>query len=156
MEKFLDNLIEAESIINKIDHMLYVTYPLVNDKKLLLKILAESKIAVVKCINYILQYEYVFKRIRLSKDTKENMRLFKVKCAPRYHITTEEVKLVSELFEIVDLHNKAPIEFRKDNKIMIFSDASNKKILEVKDIKKFVSLAKSILQKIKESRHLYF
>lgn len=156
MEKFLDNLIEAESIINKIDHMLYVTYPLVNDKKLLLKILAEAKVAVVKCINYILQYEYVFKRIRLSKDTKENLRLFKVKCAPRYNITTEEVKLVSKLFEIVDLHKKAPIEFRKDNKILIFSDTSQHKVLEVEDIKKFVSLAKSILQKIKESRHLYF
>ena len=156
MEKFLDELIEAESIINKIDHMIYVTYPIVRDKKLLLKILAETKIAVVKCINYILQYEYVFKRIRLSHDTKENFRIFKVKCAPRYNISTEEVKMISELFEIVDLHKKAPLEFKKEEKIVIFSETERPKIVVIEDIKEFIGLAKAILKKIKESRHLYF
>lgn len=156
MEKFLDELIEAETIINKIDHMIYVTYPLVRDKKLLLKILAETKIAIVKCINYILQYEYVFKRIRLSKDPKENLRIFKVRCAPNYNITTEEVKLISELFEIVDLHKKSPLEFKKEDKIVIFSENSVPKIIVIENIKEFIGLAKSILKKIKESRHLYF
>jgi hypothetical protein len=156
MEKFLDDLIEAERIINKIDHMIYVTYPLVRDKKLLLKILAETKIAIVKCINYILQYEYLYKRIRLSQDPKENFRTFKVKCAPQYHITHEEVKLISELFEIVDLHEKSPLEFKKEEKIVIFSETSRPKVVVIENIKEFVGLAKTILKKIKESRHLWF
>ncbi len=156
MEKFLDELIEAENIINKIDHMIYVTYPLVQDKKLLLKILAETKISIVKCINYILQYEYLYKRIRLSKNPEENFRIFKVKCASNYDITSEEVKLISELFEIVNLHKKSPLEFRKDEKIVIFSETSYPKTITINDIKKFIGLAKTILRKIKESRHLYF
>ena len=156
MEKFLDELIEAERILSKIDHMIYVTYPLVRDKKLLLKILAETKIAIVKCINYILQFEYLCKRIRLSKDPKENLRTFKVKCAPRYNISFEEVKLINELFEIIDLHNTSPLEFKKEDKIVIFSETSRPKIIVIENIKEFIGLGKTILKKIKESRHLYF
>ena len=70
MEKFLENLQEAENIIQTIDHMVYVTFPLIQDKKLLLKIILETKTAIANCINSILQYEYLYKRIRLYKEPK--------------------------------------------------------------------------------------
>lgn len=156
MEKFLDDLIEAESIIKKIDHMLYVTYPLVKDKKILLKILVEAKMAIVKCINYILQYEYLYKRIRLTKDPKENMRIFKVKCAQKYNITVEQTKLISRLFGLVDMHKKSPLEFQKQEKIVILSETSKPEVVDIETIKQFLELSKNILNEIKESRKIWF
>ena len=54
-----------------------MTFPLVKDKKLLLKILLELKKGLAHIINAILQYEYLYKRIRLSQDSKSNFNVFK-------------------------------------------------------------------------------
>ncbi len=151
MEKFLENLFEAEKIIKKLDHMIYVTYPLIRDKRLLLRILVETKIAIAKCINSILHYEYLYKRIRLSKDSSENLRIFKIKCAPRYDINFTEIKLIIELFNIIEKHKKSPFEFRKEDKIVILSDKSDPKIIIFEDTKKFLTLAKGILNKTKKN-----
>ena len=90
MEKFLENLIVAEKTIQTADHMIYVTFPLINDKRLLFKILQEMKNAVALCINSILQYEYLYQRIKLYKDSRLNFKIFTERCVPRYGITKEE------------------------------------------------------------------
>jgi hypothetical protein len=149
MEKFLENLHEAEQLIKKIDHMVYVTYPLIQDKRLVLKIISETKNAIIRCINSILQYEYLYKRVRLTKDPKENLRIFKVKCAPRYNISIEEIKLMLKLFDLIEKHKKSPFEFRKQEKIVILSENSSPKIIVIEDAKEFLALAKGILLKSK-------
>jgi len=81
MEKFLEYIQEAEKIIQTVDHMVYITFPLIKDKRLLLKILLETKIAISNCINSILQHEYIYKRIVLYKNAKTNFRTFNEKCS---------------------------------------------------------------------------
>lgn len=149
MEKFLEYLEEAEKIIRIEDHMVYVTFPLIKDKKLLLKILLETKKAIANCINSILQYEYLYKRIKLYKDTKTNFRTFQEKCVLRYKITKEEIKLILELFDAVEKHKESPFEFIKDEKIVILSENLKPKIITIEEIKEFLTLAKSVLKKTK-------
>ncbi len=149
MEKFLENLQEAENIIQTIDHMVYVTFPLIKDKRLLLKILLETKTAVANCINSILQYEYLYKRIRLYKDSKTNFRTFKERCAQRYQITEEEIKSIIELFEIVEKHKQSTFEFIKNEKVIILSENLEQKTLTIEKIKEFLVLAKDVLKKAK-------
>ena len=96
MEKFFENLEKSEKIIQTAGHLLYVTYPLVKDKKLLLKILTEIKNGLASCINAVLQYEYLYGRVRLSQDAKINFKTFMEKCCPRYNISETEVKKVTE------------------------------------------------------------
>lgn len=151
MEKFLENIFEAEKIIRKLDHIVYVTYPIIKDKRLLLRILVETKIAITKCINSILHYEYLYKRIRLSKNSNENLRTFKVKCAPKYNINFTEVKLIIELFNIIEKHKKSPFEFKKEDKVVILSENSTPKVIIFEDTKEFLTLAKIILNKTKEN-----
>ena len=147
----MENLHEAEELIKKIDHMVYVTYPLIQDKKLVLKIVSEARNAIIKCISSILQYEYLYKRIRLTKDPKENLRIFKLKCAPRYNIGVEEIKLILELFDLVEKHKKSPFEFRKQEKIVILSESSHPKVIVIENAKEFLALAKGILIKSKNT-----
>ncbi len=148
--KFLENIYEAERIIRKIDHILYITYPIVKDKRLLLKTLVDTKIAITKLINFILQYEYLYKRIRLYKTPKENLRIFHEKCAPKYKITKQELKLISNLFYIVQKHKESPFEFRKKDKIVILSETSSSQIIVLENNKEFLEVAKQILQKTKQ------
>ena len=155
MEKFLENLYEAEQSIKKIDHMIYVTYPLIQDKQLLLKIISDTKNVIIRCINSILQYEYLYKKIRLKKDPKENMKIFKLKCAPKYNISIEEIKLMLKLFDLVEKHKKSPFEFKKQEKIVILSKNSPPKIIIIENAKEFLALAKRILLKSKNIIVLY-
>lgn len=150
MEKFLESLQKADKTIQTIDHMVYVTFPLIKDKKLLLKILLETKAAIANCINSILQYEYLYKRIILHKDPKANFRIFKEKCAQKYKITREETELISELFEIVKKHEQSPFEFIKNEKIIILSENLTPQTITFEKTKEFLITGKNILKKTKE------
>ena len=147
MEKFVEYLEEAGKMIQTIDHMVYITFPLLKDKKLLLKILLDAKIAISKCINSILQYEYLYKKINLCKNPKTNFRIFKEQCTQRYNITKEETLLIEELFNLVEKHNQSPFEFVRNNKIIILSENLKQNTLTIEKTKEFLFLAKSVLNK---------
>jgi len=151
MEKFLENIIAAEKKIQTADHMIYVTFPLIKDKRLLLKILQEIKNALIGCITSILQYEYLYKRITLYKDPKLNFKTFVEKCAPRYQIIKEEINLILELFDFIEKHKESPFEFLKDNKVVILSNNLKPKTLTVEKTKEFLMLVKNILRKTRET-----
>ncbi|MAG79144.1 hypothetical protein CMI40_02100 [Candidatus Pacearchaeota archaeon] len=151
MEKFLENLEKAEKIVQTTDHMIYVTFPLFKDKRLLLKILLEIKIAVSSCINSILQYEYLYKKISLYKDPKTNFRTFEEECAPRYKISKEDIRLILELFDLVKKHKESPFEFIRNEKIVILSEDLRTRTLTIEKIKRYLILTKDILRKTKQS-----
>ncbi len=149
MEKFLEALSAAEKNLKTADHMVYVTFPLIKDKRLLLKIVQELKAVVSSCITSILQYEYLYKRINLYKDSKENFRTFTEKCAPRYKVSRNEINLILELFNFVERHKESPFEFIKDDKVVILSENMKTTTLSLEKTKEFLVLAKEILKKTK-------
>lgn len=151
MEKFFENLEKSEKILLTASHLLYVTYPLVRDKKLLLKILSEIKNGIASCMNAVLQYEYLYGRVRLSSDPKINFKKFVEKCCPRYNITEIEIKRLLKIFEIVEKHKASPFEFMKEDKIVILSDNMNSETITLEKVKDFFDSAKTILQKAKNT-----
>ena len=150
MERFLENIQEAQKILQAADHMVYVTFPLIKDKRLLIKVITETKNAITNCINAILQYEYLYKRIDLYKDPKTNFRLFIKKCSPRYNINSKETDLILELFEIVEKHKQSTAEFARDDKIIILSENLKTETITLEKTKEFLNLAKNILKKTLE------
>ena len=150
MEKFFENLEKAEKIISTASHLLYVTYPIVQDKKLLLKILSEIKNGLASCMNAVLQYEYLYGRVRLSSDPKINFKKFLEKCCPRYNITNIEVKRILRIFEIIEKHNTSPMEFVKEDKVVILTDNMNSETITLEKVKEFLDSSKSVLKKAKD------
>ena len=156
MEKFLEYLQEAERKIQLAEHMAYVTFPLIKEKKLLLKILSEIDVAVLNLINSILQYEYLYKRISLTKDARENLRIFIEKCAPRYSINNQEINSIKNLIELTEKHRNSPFEFMRNDKVIIMSENLRTEILTIEKIKEFVIMIKNILKKTKETMKRYY
>ncbi len=150
MEKFIEQLNEAERVFKAVDHMAYVTFTLIKDKKLLIKILEETKKVIIHCINSILQYEYLNKKIELHNDARENFKVFLNKSSRRFGITYDELKKIIELFKIVERHKQSPFEFLKDDKIVILSENMTKEIVDIKKTKEFLALAKNILAKTRK------
>lgn len=151
MEKFLEYLKTAEEKTQTVDHMIYVTFPLIKDKKLLLKILSEMNIIVLTTINSILQYEYLYKRIDLTRDAKTNLKIFAQQCAPLYQITEQEIKLILELINLAEKHKKSPFEFIKEEKVVILSEHLKPSTITLDKAKEFLLNIKIILKKTKET-----
>ncbi len=147
MEKYVENLNKAAAMLQTADHLLYMTYPLIKEKRLLLKILNETYLAALSTVNSILQYEYVYKRINLYKSSQENMSVFKNKCAPRFGITKEQVKGLQTIFELAEKHKTSPFEFVRNNKIVIMSSALHTDTITVEKMKDFIILSKEVLKK---------
>ncbi len=97
MEKFHQDLKEAIKALQIADHMTYVTFPLVNEQRLILKIFDEIYKSIIGCINAILNYEYLYKRIKLYRDTNDNMQTFINKCAKNYTLNNEQIKKIKEI-----------------------------------------------------------
>jgi transcription initiation factor TFIIIB Brf1 subunit/transcription initiation factor TFIIB len=137
MQKFLENINTAEKNIKTADHLIYSTFPLLKDKRILLKSIKEINLATTNLINSILQYEFLKKKIKLYKDPKENFKTFVERYAEEYKITKEEVIKIIQISEIAKKQKESPMEFLRNEKVVIFS-------------------TKIILKKIKEKMKLTF
>lgn len=153
MEKFLEYLEVAEKKIQTVDHMIYVTFPLIKDKRLLLKILSETNLIILNIVNAILQYEYLYKRIELTKDARTNLRIFVNYCAPYYKITENELRLILQILDLAEKHKKSPFEFVKEEKVVILSNSLKPEIITLEKSKEFLLMTKSLLKKTRETIH---
>lgn len=146
-EKHIENIEKAIKIMRIADHMLYVTYPVIKDKRLLLQALDQIYDSVICIINSILQYDYMFKRIQLYKDAQANFQVFMEKCARRYNITPEESNEILNLLALANSHKKSPAEFQRREKIIIMSDTLRTTTIDSDILKKYLTLSKSLITK---------
>lgn len=147
--KHLENLQKAVHNIRIADHMLYVTYPVIKDKRLLLKTLDEVYDSVILTINSVLQFDSLNNRITLSPIPHENFDTFVTKCVNRYNITQEELGDIKELLYLTESHRKSSVEFMRKEKVIVMSDTLKTTILDTERLKKYLNLAKSLVNKAK-------
>ena len=85
---------KAEKNIKLADHMLYATYPMINDPKLLLVIINNIFLAYTNSIAALLYYE---RKLDLTREFDENsfeskFNLFKQKSVARNKISKDYIK----------------------------------------------------------------
>ncbi len=150
MENFSLSLETAARTIKTADHMAYITFPLLKDKRLLIKILTEIYLAVLNIVNAVLQYEYYYKRIALYKDARMNFNTFAEKCSPRYQISQEDVKRILDIFTIVEKHKQSPMEFVRREKFVIMSEDMQAESISIERLKEYLILTKGLLKRVNE------
>jgi len=145
--KHIESLEKARRSRKIADHMAYMTYPMMKDKRLLLKIVDEIYSALICSMNAILQYEYLKKRINLSNNADQNLKLLFEKCSQRYGISDEDIHSLMEFFSIYEQHKKSPIEFQRKDKVVLMSEDFRTKIIDLEKIKKYIFLTRKIEEK---------
>lgn len=147
MEKYQENLQNALKSIKVADHIIYITYPVIKDKRLLLKSLDSIYEAIVDMINSFLQYDYIWKKIQLTNDSKNNFEIFINRCSKNHNITREEIQEIQDFFALVENHKKSPMEFKRKDKIVIMNSNLNTTTVDSEKIKKYLSLARRLFEK---------
>ena len=147
MEEYEKNLKEAIRHLQIADHITYVTFPLVNEYRLLLKIFDETYLSMIGCINSILNYEYLYKRIKIYENKKDNLDTF-MRIAKNYNLSNEQIKKIIDMIELNKRHKQSAMEFVKKEKVVIMSENLNTQYLDIRLVKEYLLLAKELLMKV--------
>lgn len=143
-----ENLKEAARHLQIADHMTYVTYPLVNEHRLLLKIFDEIYASMINCVNAILNYEALYKRIKLYSGFQDNFDTF-IRIGKNYELNNEQLKMIKDIIELNKKHKTSAMEFVRQEKVVIMSDGLGTQIIDLITIKRYLLLAKELMVKTK-------
>ena len=128
------------------DHMIYVTYPILKEKRLLSKILEGIDSVVRNIIKAILQHEFEFKRIKLYSDPHANFKIFEGSCADRYGMR-EQMETIQEILTLAEKHKECSMEFVRNNKMILLSDDLRTESITLEKLKMYVGTAKEIMKR---------
>jgi hypothetical protein len=145
--KFRD---EAEKKLRIADHMLTITYPLVNDPKLLLAVVENINFMIDNTLSYLLYYERIMKRVPAFLDNFDSkFRIFVEKVAPMYEINKEYFPFLQKINHIVVSHYDSPMEFSRKDKFVICSADYELESFDDSDMKRYLQIGKSFFSDIK-------
>jgi hypothetical protein len=149
MERFRDLVLEANKTLKLADHMVYVTYPLIKDNKLLIHIITNIDKSIKHSIDAFIRYDRIYKRIRANpKDFTEKLDIFSKISSKRYPFTQSDFEFIEEIDDLVKKHKESPMEFVRGNKFVICSENYNTKILTLEKVKYMISKAKPFIFKL--------
>lgn len=149
----LQLLERAEKALRTADHMIYITYPLIKDNRLLKNVLEQLYEITDNVVYAVLHYEAAYKRISpftISPLTarSQNWLLFS-KCSSRFSITSQELEKIKELLEVVLKHKESSIEFtRKDR--LVFMNNTRAESVGLEQMKSYLNALKITTRKTKE------
>jgi len=148
MEFYQKNFILAQEKIKKIENLIVLSQVSKN-KRLALITLEEIEKALKHCISSMLHYDYLLKRIKVSKDPILNLKIFESKSSKNYEITNQELRIIKEILNTAKDHQQSPMEFVRNQEIIILTDNHRITKISIQKLTNFASTTKNILNKIK-------
>ncbi len=150
MEKgYLIFLESADKNLKAADHLLYITYPVIKDNKIFIKIFELIHRAVRDSISAALLYDYSLKKIEMQKSFNENFEVFR-RNFESYNITREEIMLIEEIFHVMDKHNSSALEFVRKQKFVIMDDGLELQEININKLKNYLILSKNLFDKVEK------
>ena len=151
MEHFRDLVKEANRAFETADHLTYMTYPLVNDKKVLMLIVEHLHKALLKTMEAFLYYDALYKRISfMPRAFESQLEIFRNYTIRKYNLSTETVILIKEIDDLIKYRETAPMEFSRRENYVIASNSYKLKIISIEKVKRFVTQSKLLLQRVNE------
>jgi len=149
MEEFQVLRDKALQKIKVADHMLFMTYPVVKDPKLLLAIIENVFVSLDFGISALLHYERLFKRIPPFNDTyPSRLEMFRNKMVPRYNFSRNQASLITDVKSILSEHKNSPVSFIRKDKFVICSPTYSMKTVDINLVKKYIFESKIFLNNI--------
>lgn len=147
-EEYLKLVREANRHFDIADHMLFTTYPLINDTKLILTIIDNLYNALIKGIDALIQHNYYYKRISWLPDNFDGkIEVFK-QISGKFGFERETIMLIRNLKCLVEHREKSPIEFSRSGGHVIADRNYRLKIVSFDKAKKHCSEAKVFIDKL--------
>ena len=149
MKKFESLVLEANKKLKLADHMLYVTYPLIKDKKLLIYIMENIDKSIKKAIEAYIRYDQIYKRVKSDPDSfPAKLILLSKISAQRYGFGESLFEFIEEIDDLIKKIKESPMEFVKGNKFVICYNNYKTKILTKDYVRDSILKAKPFILKL--------
>ena len=119
-DKIIISLERAQEHFKTAAHMIYVTFPIIEDKHFLVKIMDELYQTLNCLVKSILYYESKNKKLFVFRNARLNFKVFKKKIAPTKLDFAELTKL-EQIINIRRKHKKSQMEFVRNEKLVILN-----------------------------------
>jgi hypothetical protein len=149
MEKFQELREKAVKSVRVADHMLGVSYPLLNDPKILVSVANNMLLAVDYALTSVLEHEKLFKRVQNYPSSTDGKYLLVKQRA----LKGEELhnhKVIADLIAIVEGHKASSVEFQRQGKYVIASDSYELRTLTVQELKEHLVKVRGIVEQLYE------
>ena len=148
MDEFRLTFNRANEFIRRADHMLYMTYPLVRDNKLIILIAENICNGMNYTIDALLMYERTYKRISPYPDEfGVKLDIFR-KIAIKYGISKEHINSLIDLKIFLDERKNSKMEFIKNDKYMLFNQKQELKSLGIERLKQNLNISKDCIKRV--------
>ncbi len=149
IERYQELLQTARKQIELADHMLYVTYPLVQEMRFLLAIANHVTIAARSAMQAILEFELLYKRLeQYNKTFLSEVDIFQKKIIPRYSLDIKYCKLLQKLMEVQKYDAEAIIKFKKGDRYILTNAEYSMSAIDVESVKRYSNLTKKFVSEI--------
>lgn len=149
MEKFQELREKAVRSIKAADHMLGVSYPLLNDPKILLSVASNLLQAIDYGMASVLEHEKLFKRINNVPESPMAKYVILKQRTP-LGFEDRNYEIITDLTEISGRHKASPVEFPRDGKFVIASDNYELRTLTPNDLKDYLAKTRKIVEQLYE------
>lgn len=146
MERYEECRENALKQMNLADHMFTMTYPLVQDPKLLKVVMKNLYSSMENTLLTLLSYERYYKRVPPFTENYDAMLELCKKVFPKYGISTGYISFLNEVKEAMDVQRASDIEFVRKEKMVFASKDYDLNTLSVKEIKDYIAKAKLFMQ----------
>jgi len=141
---------KAEKHYLSANHLLNTTLPAIKDPKLLLGVIENIFLCLESSIDALLSHESELLLITPPpKNFEGKLAVFQTRTAPRNKIDSSFVDLAVTMKELVELHKKTPMEFRRNDSFVLTSKDYRLKNLTVPLITQHLAKTKEFLENTK-------
>jgi len=145
-EEIIMHLKNAERNLIIADHLTYKTYPIIKEPKLLVKVAQDIYLSLNTCMNAILGYDELYKRIySLPSDFHSRLRVFKDKCARLHNIDIEIVNVIEDLHNFLKKYKESSTTFVRNRDYIVCSNDFKLETLNYGKIKDYLAKSKVFL-----------
>ena len=144
MQKFLENKTEAIRRIKIADHLITMTYPIVQDPKLLKVILNN----LYQALENALQAFNTFERLPQSHNNFEILVNNCKKRFQKYNISESYTEFLLEIHNLIVKRHSADVEFIRKEKFVFSSKDYNLNIVTKSQMKNYIIKGKLFLKQL--------
>lgn len=130
-------------------HLVYRTFPLVRDPKLLLGAIDNLAQSLEHSMESVLSYERELRLIpAFLPSFQSKLNAFQIRSMKRNKIPKDFVKTLLHLKDILVLHKQSPMVFQRGNKLVICSPGYQMQTISLKTLKEYIDQTKEYLDLI--------
>ena len=156
MEEFQEYIEKAQRNIEVAEHVLRVSYPTLQDPKILLAACENIFLAFSNAMSASVSYERRFKRIPpYAENFAGKLESFSKRIVPRYNVPRETIVSLEELRDLLIKHEMSPVEFRKKESLVICDDAYQYETLTAERLEIYLTQAQQFYERMHQlvARH---